>query len=561
MAGKKSEDAVRDGDRAPQAASAAKPARRERAAVANIGGLGMLRWFWRQLTSMRTALFLLLLVAIGAVPGSVFPQRSIDASRVTQYQQEHPDAAPWLDRLGMFNVYSSPWFAAIYLLLAISLIGCIVPRTKVHWKAIRSGPPAMPRNIGRLPAHREVTLDARAEEVAQAAREVLKGRRFKIRKDTGDLEVASESGMMRETGNLLFHLSLVGLIVAVAAGHVWGWRGDVIVPDKTGFSSTMTRYDTLKLGPWVDLEKDLPDWSLKMDSLKVTFEDKVDPTSPQWGQPRDFTADVHYKESPTSSWAKDTIRVNHPLSVGGGEVYLLGNGYAPKITFKDAKGNVLYDQSTPFLSVDNKYKSTGAFKIAGASPDQIGLFGFFLPTAYVDPTNGPSSAFPDSKAPALYLGVYKGDLYPQGRPQSVFSLDTSSMTQVKDAKGQPLRLQIGLGQTVQLPNGMGSVTFDAAPRWAGLSIRHDPGKGPALLFGLASLAGLVLSLTIRRRRVFVRVRPATPTGPGRDKSGASTVIQIGGLSKGEDPRLALAVDDLLERILDRAGTSSTTGKA
>lgn len=561
MAGKKSEEAPPGaGDDAARGASATStgPSRGERAAVANIGVLGMLRWFWRQLTSMRTALFLLLLVAIAAVPGSVFPQRSIDASRVTQYQQEHPDAAPWLDRLGMFNVYSSPWFAAIYLLLAVSLIGCIVPRTKVHWKALRSGPPAMPRNISRLLAHREVTLDAAPERVAQAARQVLKARRFRIRKDTEDLEVASEGGMLRETGNLLFHLSLVGLIVAVAAGHVWGWRGDVIVPDKTGFSSTMTRYDTLKLGPWVDLEKDLPDWSLTMDSLKVTFEDKVDPTSPQWGQPRDFTADVHYKESPTSKWVKDTIRVNHPLSVGGGEVYLLGNGYAPKITFKDAKGNVLYDQATPFLSVDNKYKSTGAFKIAGASPDQIGLFGFFLPTAYVDPTNGPSSAFPDAKAPALYLGVYKGDLYPQGRPQSVFSLDTSSMTQVKDAKGQPLRLQIALGQTVQLPNGMGSVTFDAAPRWAGLSIRHDPGKGPALLFGLLSLAGLVLSLVIRRRRVFVRVRPATPVGDG---TGAGTVIQIGGLAKGEDPRLALAVDNLLERILDRVGTSSTTGKA
>ncbi|CAM3389077.1 cytochrome c biogenesis protein ResB [Dermacoccus barathri] len=527
-------------------------------AGASIGVVGMLRWFWRQLTTMRTALFLLLLVAIAAVPGSIFPQRSIDATRVTQYEQDHPDLFPWLDRLGMFNVYSTPWFAAIYLLLAVSLIGCIIPRTKVHWKAMRSGPPKMPRNIKRLPAHRSETVDASPDAVAEAAREVLRRKRFKLRKDTGDLEVASEGGMLRESGNLLFHLSIVGIIVAVAGGHVWGWRGDVIVPDKSGFTSTMTRYDTLKLGPWVDLEEDLPDWSLKMDSLKVTFEDKVDPTSPQWGQPRDFTADVHFKESPEAKWQQDQIRVNHPLKVGGGEVYLLGNGYAPKITYKDAKGNVLYDQSTPFLAVDNQYKSTGAFKIPGASPDQVGLFGFFLPTAYVDPNKGPSSAFPDAKAPALYLGVYKGDLYPNGRPQSVFSLDTEKMTQVKDEKGQPLRLQIALGQTVKLPNNMGSVTFESVPRWAGLSIRHDPGKLPALIFSVTALAGLVLSLMIRRRRVFVRVRPASDA----DGSGAPrTVVEIGGLAKGEDPRLALAVDEIFERIQARAVTTGTTGKA
>lgn len=517
-----------------------------------LGFFGWLRWFWRQLTSMRTALFLLLMVAVAAIPGSVFPQKSIDMARVTQYQTDHPTASPWLERFGFFNVYSSPWFAALYLLLAVSLVGCILPRTKAHWKAMRAGVPRMPRNVMRLPAHESRTVAADASAVVAAANAELRKRRYKLRKDVADGEAASEGGMMRETGNLLFHLSLVGLIVSVAAGHLWSWRGDVIVPDGTGFSSTMTRYDTLKVGPWVDPESDLPDWSLKMDKLKVTFEKNVDPTSPQWGQPRDFTADVRYKEDPTASWKKDTISVNHPLKVGGGEVYLLGNGYAPKITFKDAKGNVLYDQATPFLSIDNKYKSTGAFKIPGASPQQIGLFGFFLPTAYFDTQRGPSSAFPDPDNPALVLSVYTGNLYPNGRPQSVFSLDTNTMKQVKDSKGQPLRIMLTKGQTVKLPNNLGSITFDSIPRWAGLSIRHDPGKGPALFFGLTALAGLLLSLTIRRRRVFVRATPITD-GPDAGR----TLVEIGGLAKGEDPRLGVAVNQILDSVENRlAGKAS-----
>ena len=83
----------------------------------------MLRWTWRQLTSMRTALFLLLLLAIAAVPGSLVPQTGVDARAVETYRLDHPELAPWLDRLGAFSVYTSPWFSAIYILLMVSLIG------------------------------------------------------------------------------------------------------------------------------------------------------------------------------------------------------------------------------------------------------------------------------------------------------------------------------------------------------------------------------------------------------------------------------------------------------
>ena len=52
------------------------------------------RWAWRQLTSMRTALLLLLLLAIAAVPGSFIPQRGVDARAVQAYYLDHPKLAP-----------------------------------------------------------------------------------------------------------------------------------------------------------------------------------------------------------------------------------------------------------------------------------------------------------------------------------------------------------------------------------------------------------------------------------------------------------------------------------
>ena len=81
------------------------------------------RWAWRQLTSMRTALVLLFLLALGSVPGSVLPQQGIDPQAVQQYYAAHPSLAPLLARLSLFNVFAAPWFAAIYLLLFLSLAG------------------------------------------------------------------------------------------------------------------------------------------------------------------------------------------------------------------------------------------------------------------------------------------------------------------------------------------------------------------------------------------------------------------------------------------------------
>ena len=520
-----------------------------------LGPLGMLRWAWRQLTSMRTALFLLLLLAIAAVPGSIWPQRNIDAGRVADYLAQHRSLGPWLDRLGFFDVYSSPWFAAIYLLLFVSLVGCVVPRSRIHWHAMRAVPPRAPRRLERLPEHGEVAVEAEPTAVLAAAREVLRRKRFRVHAHDAD-SLSAESGYLRETGNLVFHLALIVVIVGIAVGHLFGWRGDVIVPTGETFSNTISAYDTIDPGPWVDAESLTP-FSVAVDKLDVTFEDKAQ--GAQRGAPRDFTAYTTTRDNPDAAPQKQVLKVNHPLSMGGASVFLLGNGYAPVVTVRDARGQVLYHQATPFLTQDNNYKSVGAVKVSAATPKQLGFFGFFLPTAYIDKTFGPSSAFPDLKNPALALGVYEGELYPGGRPQSVYTLSTEKMTQLTDGKGTPLRIWLTPGKSYQLPGGRGSITFDGVQRFAGLSVRHDPGKPFALWGALLALAGLIASLMIRRRRVFVRVQGITAGQPGSesDVTGTGrTVVTIGALAKGEDAGLAGAVEDLLASIAERTGRTA-----
>lgn len=538
----------------------------------NIGTRGMLRWAWRQLTSMRTALMLLMLLAIAAVPGSIWPQRGIDANRVNTYLDEHPTLGPILDSLGFFDVYSAPWFAAIYLLLVISLIGCIVPRTRIHWRALRAQPPKAPRRLDRLPAHAEREVAAPPQEVLSSAREVLRGRRYRLRRpdatgpgtdtgtgtgvstdtgvgtDTGT--VAAEGGYLKETGNLLFHIAVCVVILAIAVGHLWGWRGDVIVPEGEGFANTASRYDTLDPGPWVDVTE-LQPFSVALDSLVVTFETVA--SGSQFGEPRDFSAAVTTTARPSAEPVEEQLEVNGPLSFGDTSVFLLGNGYAPEITVRDNEGNVLYRQPTPFLPQDNNYRSVGAIKVPGAEP-QLGFYGLFLPTLRFDAEQGPVSDFPGLVEPGLVLGVYEGELFPDDSPQSVYTLDTDSMDQVHTASGEVASLLIRPGETVDLPGDRGSITMGEVRRWGGLSVRHDPGKALALGSALTALGGLVLTLTVRRRRVFVRVR-STGTVAGAGGAG-HTVVTVAGLAKGEDPGLQSVIEDVLDRIAARTGTPS-----
>ncbi|MBO3128462.1 cytochrome c biogenesis protein ResB [Dermatophilus congolensis] len=513
-----------------------------------LGPRGWARWAWRQITSMRTALFLLLLIAVAAIPGSMLPQRTTNAVAVTQWINQRPTIGAIFDTVGLFDVFISPWFSAIYLLLVLSLIGCIIPRIGAHIKALRSLPPRTPRNLNRLPAYSSFTTTASEEDILHTARAMLGKARFRMRPAGEDRSIAAERGHLRETGNIAFHLGLVVVIVALAIGYLVGWKADRIVPVGTGFVNDVSSYDTFAPGPWVN-PNTLDPWQLRIDSLHVKFQDR--PDAPQFGQARDFSAQTTIT-MPDGTTSKKTLAVNAPLQFGDAWTYLLGNGYAPTITVRNPDGEVLYRQSTPFLPQDGVYTSTGAVKVVGAQPKQLGFTGVLLPSAFTD-KNGPVSVYPDLENPLLALDVYTGDLY-SGGPQSVYSLDTTRMTKVKNADGKPAQLWLRPGDTVQLPNNLGSVTLEQdIPRWAGLSTRYDPGKTLALVSSLVALIGLMVSLTVRRRRVYIRVTTDTT-----DNGSTHNTVHVGGLARGEDPLLNDAITELAHRLCAAVEAKETT---
>jgi cytochrome c biogenesis protein len=489
-------------------------------ALPPLGSVGLLRWMWRQLTSMRTALILLFLLALASIPGSVLPQRGTNPLRVDQWLADNPTSGPVLDRFGFFDVYSSPWFAAVYLLLFISLIGCVLPRTRLHWRAIKAPPPPAPRRLMRLPMAEEFVVPGDVDDVLASARDDLASRRWRVRAGEsptanggdGSCWVAAEKGYSRETGNLVFHLALILVLVAVAVGGLFGWKGNVIVREGSGFSNTLTQYDAWGGGRFVSPDALAP-FSFTLDTFTVDFERG----EAQRGAPRLFQADVTYRAQPTDAGEPATIQVNEPLSVDGAKVFLVGHGYAPHFVVRDSTGSVVFDDTVVFLPQDGNFTSSGVVKIPDASP-ALGLNGLFLPTATLDDVLGPISTFPGPDYPAVFLSAFKGDLgLDAGTPQSVYRLDTTSMEKIGLESLLP-------GETWTLPDGSGQVEFTGFQRWASFQIAYDPGKELALAAAAVALGGLMLSLFVRRRRIWVKAVPS---------AGGGTLVQVAGLARSE----------------------------
>nr|NLD40379.1 cytochrome c biogenesis protein ResB [Actinomycetales bacterium] len=326
------------------------------------------RWAWRQLTSMRVALLLLLLLAVVAVPGSFFPQRPQDPVAVAEYIEANPVVGSVLDRLGFFDVFGSAWFAAVYLLLFVSLVGCIIPRIREHWKGLRTPPSRVPRTLRRFPAHRELTTDLAPEEVTARLTRALRG--YRVRR--GEDGISAERGYSKETGNLLFHVALVGILLSFAFGQLATYRGQAIVVEGESFANSVLDYDSFEAGSFVN-EDALEPFRFTLDRMTSEFSVA--------GRPQYFGAEVTVVE-PGREPYQTTIIPNEPLRAGGTAVYLSGNGYAPRVEVRDSAGNLAFSGSVPFLPQDDFYTSTGVIKVPDVSGgQQIGFTGQLLPTA------------------------------------------------------------------------------------------------------------------------------------------------------------------------------------
>ncbi|MFT3661148.1 MAG: cytochrome c biogenesis protein ResB [Gordonia sp. (in: high G+C Gram-positive bacteria)] len=501
-----------------------------------------LRKAWHELTSMRTALALLFLLALAAIPGALLPQRELNEGKTMRYIADRGALGEWMDRLQLFDVFSSAWFTAIYVLLFVSLIGCITPRCWEFVQQLRAQPVKAPRNLKRLPRHITETVDGTPEELADRVAGNLRGWRRTTRVvapskafPDGAVELSAEKGYLREVGNLVFHLALIALLVTVAVGKLFGYEGTrtLVAGDDQVLCNTSTAvYDSFRSGAMVD-GTGLSPFCVRIDEFEATFLPN--------GQPDMYTSKVVYTTdvtAPESDWAAGIIKVNNPLRIAGDRIYVLGNGFAPTFTVTFPNGEKR-TQTAPFLPQDTTTMlSEGAVRFdtpAGMYPDederrkhQIAVDGLFAP----DPTYHGTLLLSQSmvvKDPAVAIRVYVGDAgLDTGRAQSIDSLDRSLIDQKRLNRQASVNLDVG--QSTRLPDGT-VVSFDGFKRWASVQVSHDPAQTWVLVSAVVMMAGLVVSMLVRRRRIRVRLVPAKTDGNASSDGQRRTVVEVAGLAR------------------------------
>ncbi|WP_433870380.1 cytochrome c biogenesis protein ResB [Saccharopolyspora sp. CA-218241] len=527
--------------------------------------LAFLRNTWRGLTSMRTALVLLFLLALASLPGALIPQRSLSPTGVEDYYRQHPTLAPILEKLGVFEVFSSVWFASIYVLLFISLIGCLLPRCLEYYRQLRGRPVRTPRNLSRMPHYEDTTVDTSVDEVMTAARKRLRGwRKVEQEEADGTKSISAERGYLREAGNLVFHFALVGLLIGVAGGKLYGYEGQVIVmADGSEFCNSGTyNYDSFNPGLTRD-GTDLTPFCVRVNDLEVDYLNT--------GQVENYHVDLQYQSGEdleNGTWRSHDLQVNHPLRTAGDRVYLTGNGYAPQftVTWPDGQqrtGEVQWqpnDLTTMLSQGATKFDPPGIEDPVKRRENQIAVTGLFAPTAAYDGAIL-SSRFPDLIDPAVAVDVLRGDLgLDSGRGQSIFGVDQKMVEQGR--LNRVARENLSVGEEIRLDDGT-TVRFDGVERWVNLQVSHDPFQPFVLGFAIAMIFGIGTSLMIKRRRVWVRAVPR----PDPDDAGSTrTLVEVGGLARtdhaGYGEEFTVLAADLLAMVGEQKPTpGAVTGPA
>jgi cytochrome c biogenesis protein len=491
---------------------------------------------------MRTALILLLLIALASVAGSLLPQWPNSPERVLRYRADHAFWGTFFDRAGLFDVFGSWWFVLLTTLLFVSLVACLVPRTRALWRALRTAP-MQAREIDSLPRYAEVVVDMAPGAAIGAARRALRRRRYRVALDPARPALAAEKGVAREAGSLAFHWALILLLAGVIYGKGTGFSGLVAVVEGQTWVDAEANYDgTIRAGRFFD--GGFTGVGLRLRDFRSDYR--------RTGQPMDFVSRVDLLRPDGSLDRREAIRVNHPAKVDGLWIYQSSFGWAPVIEVADdgevvASGPVVMDRDpAPEGVVEFAMPWRGVVKLPGAGaggldraielelwPDSRAL------TALLD--GGEPQAMLVEFDPIIRFTVWEGAL----SDLSTTRLDTRGLLEVSSGI-------VGAGRTADLSGGgvldagdagSGStISFPQLRQYSVFLVSRDAGVPLVLAAAILILVGLLPALYSSRRKVWVR---ADPDGDG-------AVLRVGGLAMQRKPQF----EEEFARLVDAIATAS-----
>jgi cytochrome c biogenesis protein len=447
---------------------------------------------WGLLTSVNFAVLQIILLALQAVVGMTLRQLPSFAFRTpSDYAAEMAkihgrydaglgsSVVDVLERLQLFQVFTSTAFTLGLIVLVISIVACTIDRTPRLWRQsadIRVVQPD-PFFDPNLPDRAMIAGESANGSAGpagptgpagpagptgpagpaglrpSAVQDVLRRHHFRVRTAEADgaTYVYGDRHRWTKMATLLTHTGLILFLVAAAVTSRLGVEEGLVVPE--GQSLTVQPIGT----PGLLLVKNFAFTAPGLDT----------------GHPTDFTTDLAvYRDGELI--ARKVIRVNDPLSVGGYTFHQNGFGAAPDLLIRDGSGGVLWSGPVPmtdsaagfpFATMTVPGRNVGLQLLLERASDQTGLV---LAVPYtVSGTN------------------------PDGTP-IVASL-------------QPMA--IAAGETQSSPDIDFSISVQGFHAYTLLIAKNDPGQGIVWAAFASLISGILITFYLPRRRIWARLRP------------------------------------------------------
>jgi cytochrome c biogenesis protein len=463
-----------------------------------------LEWLWRFFVSRRTGLVLILALGLMSLVGTLLEQAPAEVRADPQayagwLDSVRPKYGGWitvLDHAGGFAAFSSWWFKGTLVLLSTSIIACSIHRIPLLRK--RSRPPVTrppEAFFDRAPLTGTVPSGQDAPVALERATEQLRRSHYRTTSYPGPGgrggAVCADRFRWSPFGSIAAHLGFVVVLVGAFLSATTGFKdGQFTAPVGS----------RVEVGHGTGL-------SVEAMAFSDAYYDD--------GSPKDYASDlVVYRQG--RAVARQTVRVNQPLSVDGVSFYQSFFGTAASIRVADGQGKTLSDTAVPLTwrSDDGKH-TIGQLNLPAK---QLTVYVVMPASGEVDPT--------------IQAGQVQLEVYQAGSSSPV-------ATQVI-SQGKPLTI------------GGLAYTFVRERQFTGLIVARDPGVWLVWTGSLFLVGGIFLVFFFPHRRIWLTARSAD--GPG-------SVLRVAAKAKRDtafEPQFRAVVAGL-ERSADRPSQDADAG--
>jgi len=266
---------------------------------------------WGAFTSIKLTLFLLLLVAVTSIFGTVIPQQE---GALELAEKLSPGLFRFLSSLQLFDMYRSLWFRLIIGALAVNLIVCSLDRFPSSLQRFRSVPKADREGLFQnLAPERSFPVKTQIEPAREVVEQVLKSKYRKLETKDGDRGTFffGEKGRYTYFGVYLVHFSVLLILLGGIVGSLFGFEAFVNIPEGDGVSKVTLRKSRIS--------KSLP-FTVRCEKFSVEFYPN--------GAPKEYRSDLAFIKDGKTAF-HGPLRVNHPITFEGITFYQSSYGSIP----------------------------------------------------------------------------------------------------------------------------------------------------------------------------------------------------------------------------------------